>query len=78
MRERSEIVVSTIVETCEARAGLFKSQKGSRKQFSPLWRFYEVRASLLKFQESSRKQFSPLWGFCEAAAGLFKCVKGPR
>ena len=49
MRERSEIVVSTIVVTCEARAGLFKSQKGSRKQFSLLWGFCEAPAGLFKW-----------------------------
>ena len=30
MRERSEIVVLTIVKTCEARGGMFKSQEGSK------------------------------------------------
>ena len=54
MRERSEIVVSAIVETCDARAELFKSQKGSRKQFSPLLRFCEARAGLFKRGKRAR------------------------
>ena len=54
-RERYEIVVLTIVETCEARVGLFMSQERSGKCFSPLWSFCEVRAGLFKCQETSRK-----------------------
>ena len=78
MRERSEIVVLTIVETCEARVGMFIYQERLRKQFSPLWRFCEARAGLFIGQETSRKQFSPLGRCCEVRASLFKCVKGPR
>ena len=55
MRERSEIVVLTIVETCEARGGLFHGQETSRKQFSLLGRCCEVRTSLFKCQKASRK-----------------------
>ena len=33
---RTEIVVLIIVEICEVRVGMFKSQKRSRKQFLPL------------------------------------------
>ena len=68
----SEVVVLTIVETCEARGGLFKSQEGSRKEFSPLGRCCEARAGLLK---GSRKQFSPLRRCCEARAILFNARK---
>ena len=60
MRESSEIVVLTIVDTCEARVGRFIYQERSRKQFSQLWRFCEARAGLFKWQEGSRKHFSPL------------------
>ena len=78
MRERSEIVVLTIVKTSGTREGVFKSQEGSRYQFSPLGRYYESRASRIKYQETSRKQFSVLGRCCEARAGLFNCVKCPR
>ena len=73
MPGRSEIVVLIIVETCEARVGVFKSQKRLRKQFSPLWRYCEARRSLFKCQEGSRKQFSPVGRCSEGRAILFKC-----
>ena len=72
MRESSEIVVLTIVETCEARVGRFIYQERSTKQFSPLWRFCEARAGLFNGQETSRKQFSPLGMSCEVRTSLFK------
>ena len=56
MPESSEIVVLTIVETCEARVVRFIYQERSRKQFSPLWRFCEARAGLFNgqgYRESS-------------------------
>ena len=33
MRERSEIVVLTIVETCEARVGMFNTRKDQESSF---------------------------------------------
>ena len=72
MPESSEIVVLTIVETCEARVVRFIYQERSRKQFSPLWRFCEARAGLFNGQEISRKQFSPLGRCCDVRTSLFK------
>ena len=63
MRERSEIVVLTIVETCEARVGIFIYQE----------RTVEVNAGLFNGLETSRMQFSPLGRSCEARASLVKC-----
>ena len=51
MRERSEIVVLTIVETCEARVDMFIYQERSRKRFSPPWMTCEARGGLYKCQE---------------------------
>ena len=78
MRERSNIAVLTIVKSCEARGGVFKSQEGSRHHFSPLGRCSESRAGRIKYQETLRKQFSVLEWCCEARTGLFKCREGPR
>ena len=66
MRYRSDKVVPTTVDNCEARGGLFKCQERPRKQFSPLWRSCEARASPFKGQEGSGKQFSPPLRSCEA------------
>ena len=71
--EMSEIVVLIIVETYEARVGVFKSQKRSRKQFSPLWKYCETRRGLFKCQEESRNQFTPEERCCEGREILFKC-----
>ena len=38
---------------CEARVGLFKFQKRSRKPFSPQWRFGEARASLFMWGKTT-------------------------
>ena len=61
----SEIVVSTIMETCEARVGIVKGRKSN---------FHHCGVPA----ETSRKQFSAPGGCCEARAGLFNCGKGPR
>ena len=41
-------------------------QETSRKQLSPLWRFYKAHASLFMCQERSREQFLPLRWSCIA------------
>ena len=48
VRERSDIVVLTIVKTSEARGGVFKREQGSREQFSALGRCCEARSGLFK------------------------------
>ena len=63
MRERSEIVVLTIVEICEARVGMFIYQE----------RIVEVSAGRFNGQETSRMQFSPLGRCCKVHATLFMC-----
>ena len=87
MRERSEIVVLTIVETCEARvgmfiyqerivevsAGLFNCQETSRMQFSPLGRCCKGRATLFKSQVASGKLFLQPLRTCETRGSLYKC-----
>ena len=92
MRERSEIVVLTIVETCEAQvgmfiyqertvevsAGLFNGQETSRKQFSPLGMCCKVRASRFKCQVASRKLFLQPLRTCETHGSLYKCQERSR
>ena len=62
MREMSKIVVLTIVQTCEARVGMFTYQE----------RTVEGNAGLFNGQETSRMQFSPLGRCCEVRNSLFK------
>ena len=92
MRERSDIVVLTIVETCEARvgtfiyeertvevsAGLFNGQETSRMRFSPLGRCCKVRASLFKCQVASGKLFLQPLRTCETRGSLCKCQERSR
>ena len=69
MRERSEIVVLTIVVTCEARVGMFYTRKDQESTFHHCGGSVKlVQAG----QETSRKQFLPLGGCCEVRNSLFK------
>ena len=92
MRERSEIVVLSIVETCEARvgifiyqertvevsAGLFNGQETSRMQFLPLGRCCKVPDSQLKCQVASGKLFLQPLRTCETRGSLYKCQERSR
>ena len=49
--------VSPPMRYCEARSGLFKCQRRSRKQFSPLWWPCDVGASLFMCGKDLIKQF---------------------
>ena len=54
---------------CEARAGLFRCQRKSRKQFSPLWRPCVVGASLFICGKDLLTPFNFRVGTCEAREG---------
>ena len=62
---------------CEARAGLFKSQKRWRAQFSQLWKSCEAGANLFIYicGKHHTTPFSPPRWCRETRAGLFKCQK---
>ena len=58
--------------------GLFKCQRRSIKQFSPLWRPCEVGVSLFLCGKHLITPFKPPRWCCETRAGQLKCQRRPR
>ena len=87
MRERSEIVVLTIVETCEARVGMFIYQERTvevsaglfnGQETSRMGRCCKVPASQFKCKVASGKLFLQPLRTCETRGSLYKCQERSR